>query len=176
MAPRIGRFSLFGAVACVLAATGSACDKPSGVQSAPSATEAAAPTPSGACSAGASSPACSAQAQSAVTRVVFIGKKEACDCTRKAIDTSWKALEAVLAAGHAMPVERLEVDTDPEKVRTYQMMKPFMALPAIYLLDVNDGVVEMLQGEVSEAQVTEALAGRVASIQVVGRKSEEVVP
>ena len=157
MARRLSRLSLITVVACVLSMAGSGCDMASGAQPTASASQGAAGAPSGACSAGASSSACTGQAQAVVTRVVFIGKKEACDCTRKAIDGSLKSLETALAAGHAMPVEKLEVDTDSEKVIAYKRMKPFMALPAIYFLDIHDGLVEMLQGEISEVQVQAVL-------------------
>jgi hypothetical protein len=138
MAPRIRRSrstASFALVACALGMAGSGCDRASG----------------------ASSSACSAPTPAVVTRVVFIGKKEACDCTRKAIDAGLKSLETTLAAGHAMPVEKLDVDADPDQVNTYRLMKPFVALPAIYFLDVNEGLVELLQGEVSEAQVQTVL-------------------
>jgi hypothetical protein len=160
MAPRIRRSrstASFALVACALGMAGSGCDRASGAQPTASASQAAASARSGACAAGASSSACSAPTPAVVTRVVFIGKKEACDCTRKAIDAGLKSLETTLAAGHAMPVEKLDVDADPDQVNTYRLMKPFVALPAIYFLDVNEGLVELLQGEVSEAQVQTVL-------------------
>jgi hypothetical protein len=144
-----GGFTARTVLACLLAVLGAGCSQPS--EAAPTGSQPPAATTGAPMAAG------SAAAQDAVTRVVFIGKKEACDCTRKAIDASQKSLEAVLAGGHALPVEKLEADTDVDKVAGYKTMKPFMTLPAIYFLDINDGIVELLQGEVSEAQVKTAL-------------------
>jgi hypothetical protein len=89
-----------------------------------------------------------------IAKIVFVGKQNACDCTRKTIDASWKALEAGLGAKNRIPVEHLKMDTQPDQVAVYRSRKPFMALPAIYFLDQADSLVELLQGEVTQEQVT----------------------
>lgn len=102
-------------------------------------------------------PAQPAKKAPVIARIVFVGKKHACACTRKAIDASSKALEARLGKAPAIPVERVEIDTDPEGVRKYHQMQPMMALPALYFLDGRGQLVQMLQGEVSDAQLSGVL-------------------
>jgi hypothetical protein len=94
----------------------------------------------------------------AVARIVFVGKEHACDCTRKAIDASWKTLATTLGPQNRIPIARIQSDTEEDKVVPYRAMKPFLALPAIYLLDGTDSLIEMFQGEVTEAQLRPHLA------------------
>jgi hypothetical protein len=98
-----------------------------------------------------------APASPTVARIVFVGKKNACECTQKAIEASAKILEARLGSAPSIPVERLEIDVDPAGVRKYHEMKPIMALPALYFLDGKGQLVQMLQGEVSDAQLSGVL-------------------
>jgi hypothetical protein len=51
----------------------------------------------------------------------------------------------------------LQIDTEGFKAEPYRKQKPMMALPAIYFVDGKDAVLELLQGEVTEAQVTAVL-------------------
>ena len=96
--------------------------------------------------------------QSRVTRIAFVDKEKCCQCTQDRIDASWAALQAALAGrDSALPVERIHVDTQAELAGKYRSKQPFMALPAIYLLDGSGNVVELLQGELSQAQVSAAL-------------------
>lgn len=89
-----------------------------------------------------------------VVRIVFVGKEQACDCTRKAIDAGWSALQGALAAQKSqLPIERIQIDVDGKKVETYKAKRAFVALPAIYFFSAADGLVELLQGEITEAQV-----------------------
>lgn len=92
-----------------------------------------------------------------VARVVFVGKENACDCTRRTVDAGWAALQKALGTPAKVPVERLQIDTEGEKVAPYRKQKPMMALPAIYFVDGKNVVLELLQGEVSEAQIAAAL-------------------
>jgi len=107
----------------------------------------------------ASMPVASAAApvQAKLAKIVFVGKEHPCDCTRKALDSGWAALQKALGAPAKLPVERLQVDTEAQKVEPYQKQKPFVALPAIYFLDGKGAVVELLQGEVSPEQITNVL-------------------
>jgi hypothetical protein len=98
-----------------------------------------------------------AEAKGKVARIVFVGKQNACDCTRKAIEASRKALQAALGNKSRFPIEELKVDVDGAKVDGYRSKRAFVALPAIYFLDGADGVKELLQGEVTEAQVRAVL-------------------
>ena len=88
-----------------------------------------------------------------VARIVFVGKEHACDCTRKSVVAGWTALQKALGTPAKLPVERLQVDTEADKVASYRQQKPIMALPAIYFVDGKNAVVELLQGEVTAEQV-----------------------
>ena len=95
-----------------------------------------------------------------VARIVFVGKEHPCDCTRKALDAGWAALQNALGTPSKVPVEKLQVDTDGSKVDPYRNQKPIMALPAIYFLDGKGTVVELLQGEVTTDQIAGVLQAR----------------
>jgi hypothetical protein len=92
-----------------------------------------------------------------VARVVFVGKENACDCTRKRVEAGWAALQKALGTPAKVLVERLQIDTQGDKVEPYRKQKPMMALPALYFVDGKNVVLELLQGEVTEAQVTDTL-------------------
>jgi len=134
---------------CLLVSvTLSACER---AESAP------APLKARVCEPGVSNATCTPAATAAVARVVFVGKENACQCTRKAIDASWKALEAALGPHNRIAVEQVKVDTESDRVAPYRAQRAFMALPAMYFFDAAGGLVEMLQGEVTEEQVRAVL-------------------
>ncbi len=93
-----------------------------------------------------------------LTKVVFMDKENACTCTRKRTDDTWAALQAALGTPPKLPVERLHVDTQAEQAAPYTSAKPLMVPPGIYFVDGQQNVVELLQGEVSAAEVTAVLA------------------
>jgi hypothetical protein len=95
-----------------------------------------------------------------VTKIVFVGKEHACDCTRKAVDAGWAALQKALGTPMKVPVEKLQVDTEADKVAPYRQQKPIMALPALYFLDGKGMVTELLQGEVTAEQITGVLQAK----------------
>jgi hypothetical protein len=97
------------------------------------------------------------ETKSGVERIVFVGKKDACDCTRKQIDTTWEALQSVLKGGPEIAVTRLQVDVDVEEANRYNAMQPLMALPGVYFLDRNNEVAKLLQGEQRVDEIAEAL-------------------
>ncbi len=98
--------------------------------------------------------------ESNVARIVFVGQEQACGCTRNRIDGSWRALQAALGESSGIAVERLRRDTQSDQVEEYRMLRPFVTVPAIYLLDENGAIVELLQGEVTEEQLRTALGGQ----------------
>ena len=123
----------------------------------------AAPTPPGAtpaapavASAAVSVPA--APARSAAAKIIFVGKLNACQCTRKTIDATWAELQQALGAPARLPVQQLQIDTEGEQVEIYRMGRPILALPAIYFLDEQGQILEQLQGEVTAAQIAAVLA------------------
>ncbi|NMB76491.1 MAG: hypothetical protein GYA21_15340 [Myxococcales bacterium] len=117
----------------------------------------AAPGAASASTANAPLAASTSPAATKVTKIVFVGKQNACDCTRRTIDAGWAALQKALGTPAKLPVERLQIDTEGEMVAPYRKQKPMMALPAIYFVDGKNVVLELLQGEVSEAQIAAAL-------------------
>ena len=84
-----------------------------------------------------------------VAKIVFVGQKQACPCTRKRIDGSWAALQAAAGARKHIPIERIYMDTDEVEVEPYEKMRAIMVLPAIYLLDGSGKLLDMVQGEVT---------------------------
>lgn len=108
-------------------------------------------------SAAVAAPAVPAPAKSQTSRIVFVGKENACDCTRKSVEAGWTALHKALGTPAKLPVERYQIDTEGDKVAPYRQQKPMVALPAIYFVDGKATVLELLQGEVSEAEIAAAL-------------------
>lgn len=92
-----------------------------------------------------------------VVRIVFVGKEQACDCTRKKVDTALAALQTVFGTPPRIPVEMLKFDTEEEKVEPYRKQRPIMAIPAIYFVDGKGSVVDLLQGEVTAEQIGHAV-------------------
>jgi hypothetical protein len=100
-----------------------------------------------------------AAASTAVTKIVFVGKEHACECTRTRVEAAWAVLQKALGAAPKVAVERFQIDTEGDKVEPYRQQRAMMALPAIYLLNAKGEVVELLQGEVTAEQVVKALGG-----------------
>ena len=73
------------------------------------------------------------------------------------METAQAALQKLLGNPAKIPVETLLADTQEDQVEPYRQMRPMMALPAIYFIDGKGGLVEMLQGEITEAQVSKVL-------------------
>jgi hypothetical protein len=79
-----------------------------------------------------------------VAKIIFVGKQNACDCTRARIDKTWNALQKVLGAPPSIPVERLDLDTHAEQLEPYSLMERLMVPPGVYLLDDGNGVIQLL--------------------------------
>lgn len=104
-------------------------------------------------------PACKKQSKAAsqsstnvVSQVVFVDKEVCCECTKNRIDGSWEALSNAIK-DKDLKIERLHQDTQETEVSPYQEMRPIMVIPAIYLLDSEGNLIEVLQGEVTEDQI-----------------------
>jgi hypothetical protein len=117
------------------------------------------PEPSAASSTSAATAAAPvSSAQTPLTRIVFVDQEKCCQCTRDRIEGSWAALQAALAGrGNSIPVARVHVDTQPQLAAEYRAKRPFLALPAVYLLDGSGNVLELLQGELSQAELSAAM-------------------
>jgi hypothetical protein len=98
------------------------------------------------------------QTAARVARIIFVGKERPCNCTKARLEAGWAALEAALGTPPKVPVERLKVDAQPDKVAPYRRQKPAMALPALYFVDANGSVVDLLQGDVTRDQIVATLA------------------
>lgn len=107
-----------------------------------------------------SEPVKAAATESKIAKVVFVGKQNACDCTRKRVDAGWAALQKALGTPAKLRVERLQIDIDGAKVEPYRKQKAMMTLPAIYFVDGKATVLELLQGEVTAEQLQAAIASR----------------
>jgi hypothetical protein len=98
------------------------------------------------------------EAGSKVAKIVFIDQKECCDCTRKRIEGSWAALQkAIGSRTPAIPIERIHRDTQGDLDERWSQIEPYMAIPAVYLVDANGAVVSLLQGEITAEQFKKAL-------------------
>jgi len=98
-------------------------------------------------------PGLAAAVQAKTAKIVFIDKENACDCTQKRIDATWAALQAALGPSPSLPVERIHLDTQAARADSFTLLKPLMVPPGIYFLDDRNGLIEMLQGEVSQEQI-----------------------
>lgn len=88
-----------------------------------------------------------------IASIIFVDKEHACKCTQKRVDDGWAALQGALAARPTLPIERFHADTQPEAVEPYNKLRAMMTLPALYFMDPKGGLVELLQGEVTQAQI-----------------------
>lgn len=95
--------------------------------------------------------------KSPVARLAFLDKAEACECTQKTINKGWGSLQAVLGSGNPMPVDRIHVDTQADQAAPLLAQRKIIAVPALYLLDANGFVIDMLQGDIEESDVRKAL-------------------
>jgi len=93
-----------------------------------------------------------------LARIVFVDQEKCCACTRKRIDGSWKALMAVLGFPPTIPLDRYHLDTQEKQAEPFLSRKALVAAPGIYFLDKAGNILELLQGEVTEAQIKNALA------------------
>jgi len=92
-----------------------------------------------------------------VSRVVFVDQEQACDCTTKRIGVTWTALQEALAGRQDLPVERIHADTQPTEAAPYLELRPMMVAPGVYFLDVDGGLIDQLQGELTAIQIAEKL-------------------
>ncbi len=94
---------------------------------------------------------------STLHRVVFIDQEEACGCTRERIDATREALDKALLQRPDVMVERIFGDTQEELAQPYLAMKALVVAPGVYFFDKDDGLLEMLQGELTATQLGAAI-------------------
>jgi len=91
---------------------------------------------------------------SEVDHIVFVGLKESCACTRNRIDESWRVLQNSLATAPETGVQRIQRDIDREEALELHRVKPLMVAPGLYFLNAENQLIELLQGEISEQQLS----------------------
>lgn len=92
-----------------------------------------------------------------VGKIVFVGKKNACDCTAKRVKETWEAMQFALKKHGGVKVERIAMDVDKAKVNTLRGKRRFMTLPALYFFNPAGKLVAMLEGELKPDQIAGAL-------------------
>ena len=102
-------------------------------------------------------PTAAGQVGTAVSKIVFVGQKDACECTRKRIDSGWSALSAVLAEHPQIQVEKIQLDVESKRYDELDDLRSLLVAPGIYCFDGSGKLVELLQGEVEEYKIAELL-------------------
>ncbi len=90
-------------------------------------------------------------------RLVFIDLEKSCPCTKRRITSSWKALTAVLGTPPSIPLDRFHLDTQDTKAEPYVDKRPIMVAPGLYVLDQRGNIIDLLQGDITEAQIRGAI-------------------
>ena len=92
-----------------------------------------------------------------VGKIVFVGKKNACDCTAKRVKESWEVLQLAMKKHGAVKVERIAMDVDHDRVKSLRGKRRFMTLPALYFFNPKGELVAMLEGELQPDQIAQVL-------------------
>lgn len=92
-----------------------------------------------------------------VARIVFVGQKEACHCTKTRVSKSWTALQAELKKHKGIQVERIALDTDRAQAIALRRQRRFMVVPAVYFFNPQGKLVGMLEGELKQDMVEDML-------------------
>jgi len=95
--------------------------------------------------------------KAAVVTIVFLDLEECCECTRERIAGTWAELHKALEGAPEVSVERIHQDSQEEQAKPYLAMRALMVAPGLYFLDADGGLVEMLQGELTEDQIAALL-------------------
>jgi hypothetical protein len=147
-----GRIML--AIALTLASSGTGCRREA-AQGQTAAASTCAPGP-GACVAAAPAAAPTTRPARAA-RLVFVDLEKSCPCTQRRVASSWKALTAVLGRPPSIPLDRFHLDTQAAQADPYVDRRPIMVAPGLYVLDGSGNIIDLLQGEITEAQIRGAI-------------------
>jgi len=90
-----------------------------------------------------------------VGKIVFVGQKDACDCTKNRVAESWNALQFALQKHKSVKVERLALDVDQARVKALKKQRRFMVVPALYFFSPAGKLVAMLEGELKPNQIAQ---------------------
>lgn len=92
-----------------------------------------------------------------VAKIVFVGQKDACDCTLNRVKETWGALQFALKNHSSVKVERLAKDVHEARVKSLRSQRKFMVLPALYFFNPEGKLVAMLEGELKPDQIAKNL-------------------
>ena len=92
-----------------------------------------------------------------ISHIVFVGQKQACDCTLKRIETTWNVLNEILKAKPDLQVKIIQRDVDVEETKEMSKLKRMMVTPGIYFINKQKRLVELLQGEVTKEQIKKVI-------------------
>ena len=101
--------------------------------------------------------AASSAAKEPVAQIVFLDQEEACDCTMKRVDATWRELQSALGANSGVQVERVHLDTQKDLAKDYLKAKSVMVPPGIYFMSAKGDLLETLQGDITAAQISAVL-------------------
>lgn len=90
-----------------------------------------------------------------VGKIVFVGQKDACDCTASRVKESWNALQFVLQKHKSVKVERIALDVDRDRVKSLRKQRRFLVVPALYFFNPDGKLVAMLEGELDPNQISQ---------------------
>jgi hypothetical protein len=93
-----------------------------------------------------------------IAKVVFVGEEHGCPCRQGRIDAGWAALQEALGTPPKLPFEKIFVDTQGPKVQVYTQQKPILTMPGIFLVDASNKVIDLLQGDITRAQIDASIA------------------
>jgi hypothetical protein len=93
-----------------------------------------------------------------LAKVVFVGEEHGCPCRQARLDAGWAALEQAMGTPPKLPVEKIHVDTQSAKVQVFTQQKPILTMPGIFLVDGANKMLDMLQGDITRAQIDAAIA------------------
>jgi hypothetical protein len=104
------------------------------------------------------SPDAAARKVCTIAKIVFVGEEHGCPCRKARLDAGWAALQEAMGTPSKLPVETLHIDTEAPKVQQYTQQKPILTMPGIYLVDASNKVIDMLQGDITRAQIDATIA------------------
>jgi hypothetical protein len=93
-----------------------------------------------------------------LAKVVFVGEEHGCPCRQARLDAGWAALQEAMGSPSKLPVEKIHVDTQSAKVQVFTQQKPILTMPGIFLVDGANKMLDMLQGDITRAQIDAAIA------------------
>ena len=92
-----------------------------------------------------------------VGSIVFVGQKDACDCTKKRVKGTWTSLQEALKTHANVKVKRVALDVEKAEVKSLRSKRRFMTVPAVYFFNPDGKLVGMLEGELEVAQIATML-------------------